>query len=152
MNYEADSTQLPGANPPQPAEKWTEQTHRIAVIEEQIQLDKQVVETGVVHIIKRVSEDRQVIDLPTSREEITVERVTINQYVETPPSIRYEGETMIVPVLQEVLVTQKRLLLVEEVHVIKHRVQESQPQEVVLRKEEVVVERIPTPTEPKESN
>ncbi len=145
MNYEADSTPQPNATPSPLAEKWMEQTHRIAVIQEQVQVDKEVVETGVVTVTKRVLEDKQLIELPSIQEEIRIERVPINQYVDTPPSVRYEGETMIVPVLQEVLV--KRLLLVEEVHVIKHRIQTSESQEVILRKEEVVVDRMPVATD-----
>ncbi|GAB2556966.1 YsnF/AvaK domain-containing protein [Spirosoma aerophilum] len=143
MNNETDSTLLPTPNTRQSDEAWTNQVHKIPVIEEQIQIDKNIVETGVVRISKRVHEDREVIDLPGSREEITVERVAINQFVETPPSVRYEGDTMIIPVLEEVVITQKKLLLVEEVHVIKRKVQENESQEVVLRKEEVVIERVP---------
>ena len=143
MNYEADPNQLPTQTLPPSAAVWTEQTHRFDVIHEQVQVDKKVVETSVVQLTKRVSEDRQVVDLPTSREEITVERVARNQYVETPPSVRYEGDTMIIPVVQEVLVTQKKILLVEEVYVTKHKVHQHQSEEVVLRKEAIIVERIP---------
>lgn len=141
MNHEADPNSLP--TPPLPASTaiWSEQTHRFDVIHEQVQIDKKVVETSVVQLTKKVSEDRQVIDLPSSREEIMVERVARNQYVDTPPSVRYEGDTMIIPVLQEVIVTQKKILLVEEVYVTKHRVHEHRSEEVVLRKETVVVER-----------
>ena len=143
MNYETDPDQLPTSALPADATIWTEQTHRFDVIHEQVQIDKEVIETGVVQLIKQVSEDRQVVDLPSSREEITVERVARNQYVETPPSVRYEGDTMIIPVLQEVLVTQKKILLVEEVYVTKHRVHEHRSEEVILRKETIVVERTP---------
>lgn len=143
MNYEADSNQVPDPTLPSSATAWTEQTHRFDVIQEQVQVDKQVIETGVVHITKRVSEDRQIVNLPSSREEITVERIARNQYVETPPSVRYEGDTMIIPVLQEVIVTQKKILLVEEVYVTRHQVHEHQSQEVVLRKEAIIIERTP---------
>lgn len=141
MNHEADPNSLPTPPLPTSTAIWSEQTHRFDVIHEQVQIDKKVVETSVVQLTKKVSEDRQVIDLPSSREEITVERVARNQYVETPPSVRYEGDTMIIPVLQEVIVTQKKILLVEEVYVTKHRVHEHRSEEVVLRKETVVVER-----------
>lgn len=141
MNNEADLNPLPTQTLPPAA--WTEQTHRFDVIHEQVQVDKKVVETGVVQIIKRVSEDRQTVNLPTSREEITVERIARNQYVETPPSIRYEGDTMIIPVLQEVIITQKKILLVEEVYVTKHQVHEHKSEEIILRKEDVIIERIP---------
>lgn len=143
MNHEPNPNQSPTSPLPEEASGWTEQTHRFNVIQEQVQVDKEVVETGVVQIRKQVSEDRQVVELPSSREEITVERVTRNQYVETPPSIRYEGDTMVIPVLQEVIVTQKKILLVEEVYVTKHRVHTHQSEEVTLRKETIVIERTP---------
>jgi uncharacterized protein (TIGR02271 family) len=143
MNDKTDSTLLPSTNTPQSDEAWINQAHQISVIEEQIQIDKKVIETGVVRVSKRVHEEHEVVNLPGSREEITVERVSINQFVETPPSIRYEGDTMIVPVLKEVVVTQTKLLLVEEVHVIKRKIEENETQEVILRKEEIVIERVP---------
>lgn len=113
----------------------------IPVIQEQIQLDKQVIETGTVRIRKEVSEEVQSVDLPIFQEEVTVNHVAVYQYVDSPPPIRYEGETMIIPVLREVLVTEKRLLLVEEVHVTKRHITTQETQQVTLRKEEITVER-----------
>ncbi|WP_420151902.1 YsnF/AvaK domain-containing protein [Spirosoma sp.] len=113
----------------------------IPVIEEQIQIDKQIIETGTVRIAKQVFEEAQTVDIPVFREEVTVEHVAVYQYVDAAPAVRYEGETMIIPVLREVLVTEKRLLLVEEVHVTKRHITDQETQEVTLRKEEVIVER-----------
>lgn len=48
----------------------------------------------------------------------------------------------VVPVVEEVLVVEKRLVLVEELHVRKRRVEERRPQAFTLRKEEVVAERL----------
>ena len=113
----------------------------IPVIEEQLHIDTQLIETGVVRITKRVTEDTQSVDLPTTREEVVVDRVAIYQYVDTPPAVRYEGDTTIIPVLREVLVTEKKMLLVEEVRITKHRTIEQNEQEFTLRKEEITVER-----------
>lgn len=49
---------------------------------------------------------------------------------------------MIIPVVQEQLVMQKRLVLVEELRVRKQVVETHQPQSVTLRKEEIDVKRI----------
>jgi stress response protein YsnF len=49
---------------------------------------------------------------------------------------------MIIPVVREVLVVEKRLLLVEELHVTKTQVQKQETQHITLRKEEVIVERL----------
>ena len=49
---------------------------------------------------------------------------------------------MIVPILEEVLVVEKRLMLKEELHIRRRQVEESQPQRIVLRTEEATVERV----------
>ena len=117
------------------------------VIEEQLQVGSRVVETGVVRIAKRVIEEQQTVEVPTIREEVTVERVAVYQYLETPPTVRYEGDTMIIPIVREVVVTEKKLLLVEEVHVTKLKTTDHETQQFTLRKEEVIVERSPPNTE-----
>ena len=114
----------------------------IPVIEEQAFLDKRVVETGKVRISKRISEREETIDEPLFREEVSVERIPVNKYVDQMPQVRHEGDVMIIPVVQEQLVMQKRLVLVEELRVRKQLVEMHQPQSVTLRREDVEVTRI----------
>lgn len=114
----------------------------IPVVAEQLQIGKDVVETGRIRVSKTVQEEHRVVDVPTIQEEVKVERVAINQYVATPPAVRYEGDTMIMPILQEVLVVEKRLLLVEEVRITKQQIETRTPQQVTLRKEEIHLHRI----------
>jgi stress response protein YsnF len=54
---------------------------------------------------------------------------------------------MIIPLLEEVLVIEKRLILREEVHIKKRHREVHAPQEVLLRKEEVEIERKSFPAE-----
>jgi stress response protein YsnF len=63
--------------------------------------------------------------------------------VASPPAVRQEGDTTIIPVLREVLVVEKRYELVEEVHVTKKKTVVPHVQEITLRKEVVEVERKP---------
>ncbi|CAA9385982.1 MAG: hypothetical protein AVDCRST_MAG74-685 [uncultured Pyrinomonadaceae bacterium] len=114
------------------------------LIAEEISISKRTVETGGVRVHKTVREDVQMIDEPIIREHLEVERVEVNQFVETAPAVRYEGDVMIVPVLEEVVVTQKRLLLREEVRLVKRREEISNAQEVTLRREEITLEKIDT--------
>ena len=121
----------------------SEQSKVIPVIEEQVRIDKKTVETGSVHVSKDVHEEDVTVDVPTVHEEVDVERVEINQYIDTPPPpVRYEGEVMIIPVLKEELVVMKRLKLVEEIHVTKRRHETHDEQHITLRKEEVKVSRV----------
>ncbi|PMD90809.1 hypothetical protein BWI97_22435 [Siphonobacter sp. BAB-5405] len=111
----------------------------LPVIEEQLKVDTQLEETGRVTVSKRVHEREELVELPLTQQQVKVERVPINQYIDTPPAVRYEGETMIVPVVKEILV--KRLVLVEEVRITKEEVQTTTHQPVVLRQEEIVITR-----------
>lgn len=114
----------------------------IPVIEEQVHVDKEVVETGSVYIYKDVHEEEVSVDLPYSHEEVEIERVPVNEYAEgTPPPIRYEGEKMIIPVLKEVLVVEKRIMVVEELHITKRRIENKETQKINLRREEIKVDR-----------
>lgn len=114
----------------------------IPVIEEQVHVGKQVIETGKIIVSKKVFEEEKAIDVSLIHEEHDIERIPVNQYVETAPEVRYEGDTMIIPVLKEEVVIQKRLFLTEELRITKRKVETSAPQQVSLRREEVTVERI----------
>jgi len=115
----------------------------IPVIQEQATISKRVVETGRVKISKRVRECEEVVDVPHYQEEVKVERVPVNQFVEQMPYVRTEGDTTIIPVVEERHVLEKKLFVLEELHVKKERKESHQPHTVKVLKEEVQVERIP---------
>ncbi|PTX14500.1 uncharacterized protein (TIGR02271 family) [Pontibacter mucosus] len=117
----------------------------IPVVEEQVQIGKREVEAAKVHVVKQVREELKDIDIPSMHEEVEVERVAINQIVEeAPPPVRYEGDRMIVSVLKEEVVVQKKLVLVEELHITKKQVETHRTEKMPLRKEEVTIERVKT--------
>jgi uncharacterized protein (TIGR02271 family) len=114
----------------------------VPVIEEEVDVRKQQVETGKVRITKVVHEREVVVDEPLQSHEVEVERVPIERLVEKAIPVRYEGDTMIVSVMEEVLVVEKRWMLKEEIRLRQRRVERHQPQRVTLRREEAHVERI----------
>ena len=113
----------------------------IPLAAEQVAVGKRVVETGGVRITKTVSEREETADLPLMSDHVEVERIAINRVLDTAPEVRREGETLIVPILEEVLVVEKRLMLREELHIRMRREETHQPQQVVLRREDVQIER-----------
>jgi uncharacterized protein (TIGR02271 family) len=113
----------------------------IPVMEEELRVGKRVVETGRVRVTKTVHEREEVVDEPLLREEYDVERVPVDAFVDAPVGPRYEGETLVVPVLEEVLVVEKRLVVREELRITRRRTEEHRPQRVTLLSEEVSVER-----------
>jgi len=109
---------------------------------EEMSVSTQRVPVGGVRLHKRVVERQEVLEQPVFRDRANVERVTVNRMVEgAPPAVRHEGDTMIVPLLEEVLVVEKRLMVREELHVRLSRVLERDTQTVTLRREEAQVER-----------
>lgn len=117
------------------------QPEKIPIIQEQVKVGKKTVQTGKMRIKKKVSEHEELVNTTLQQDEIDVERVPVNKVLDTPPPVRYEGDTMIIPVLKEVAVIQKKFMLVEEIHVKKRKVQTEAHQIVVLRKEEIDIER-----------
>lgn len=113
----------------------------IALAEETLRVGKRTLERGRVLVTKRVVEREETVDLPLLQEQIEVERVAINRVVEQAAPVRYEGDTTIIPLYEEVLVFSKQLMLVEEVRVTRHRSERRAPQRVTVRREEAVVER-----------
>lgn len=123
----------------------------LPVVAEELQVGRRVVTTGIVRVQKHVREREEQVDATATHEEVHVERVTVGRLVDAPPAMRNEGDTLIIPVLEEVLVVEKRLRLKEEVRVTWRRVVEPAPTRVVLRDEEVVVERLPPAAEDAEA-
>ncbi len=119
----------------------------VPVMEEMLRVTKREVVTGGVRLVKRVTEREETVDEALLRSDVQVERVPINRMVTEAPPSRQEGDTLIVPILEEVLVVEKRLMLKEEVRITRTQTEFHQPQVVTLRTEEAVIEGI-TPDMP----
>ncbi len=114
----------------------------VPIVAEQLEVQKRKVEAGGVRIRKTVSEREEIVDEPLMREEVQVRRVPVNRVVDGPVPVRHVGNTMIVSLMEEVLVVEKRLMLKEELHITKEQVESYRPQRVRLRTEEAVIERV----------
>ena len=115
----------------------SEQRRDITVAEEQLNVDKRRETTGRVRVHKTVSDREVVVDEPLHDMDVEVRRVPVGEFVDEPAETRQEGETTIVPVHEEVVVTEKRLRLKEEIHLIRREVVRHRPRKVVVRREEV---------------
>lgn len=112
----------------------------IPVMTEEVIVDRKVVEKGGVIIEKKVTGEEISLDIALSDEKIKLERVPVNKYLDSRPENRYEGDTLIIPVIKEVMV--KRLLLVEEVHITKEVRTINKQENVTLKKEEITIKNI----------
>lgn len=131
----------------QPANALTQtqvgETVVIPVIEETASIDKKVVDSATVVVHTNIIEEKKSVAVPLTTEEYEVKRIPVNEFVDERPPVRQEGNCIIVPVVEEVLIVQKRLKVVEEVHLVKRQLTETHKEDIVLKKEEVTVERVP---------
>ena len=113
----------------------------IPLIEETATVDTRQVITGRVRVQTITDTIEELAHAEVLQETVEVTRVPINKVVETAPEIRTDGDVTIVPVLEEVLVVEKRLLLKEEVHIRRRIATEAVEVQVTLRKQRAIVER-----------
>jgi len=102
---------------------------------------KQVVETGKAVVQKTVSERDEVVDALLARHDVSVERVPIGRVVGEVPPARQDGDTWILPIMEEVLVVEKRLVLKEELHIRTETRHEAVQETVRLRTEHVAIDQ-----------
>lgn len=115
----------------------------IQVVEEQLRVDREIVETGRVNVHTTVKHETVTVNIPIINESYDVERREGSSEVfDTPPAaIRHEGEKIIIPVLKEITVVQKKYQVIEEIHLTRKITETPLTQEVELRREEVTVNR-----------
>jgi uncharacterized protein (TIGR02271 family) len=116
----------------------------IPVHQEELHVGTRTVDTGAgVRITKSVTEHPFEIDEILRHDELSVTHVPIDRIIaaEDAPVSRYEGETLIVPILEEVLVVERRLRIKEELHITKSQRETRHAETVFLKSEEASVER-----------
>jgi uncharacterized protein (TIGR02271 family) len=117
------------------------EAERIPLMEERLVVEKRAVPTGRVRVRTRVEEEQVWVREDLEREEVDVERVTIDREVDEVPQVRVENDVVIVPVVEELLVVERKLILKEELHVRRTTTTERVEQPVVLRRTLAEVER-----------
>lgn len=118
-----------------------EQDLVIPLVEERAFVTKRNVETGRVRVATRVEEREQLIRGELARDEVEIRRVPRNVEIDSVPEIGQVGDVTIVPVVEEVLVVEKKLMLVEEIHLSRVRTSEEYAQPVTVRAQRAEIER-----------
>jgi len=127
----------------------------IPLLEERLVVGRREVETGRVRVhLTTTTEDAAVREV-LREERVEVERVPIGREVATAPAVREEedGAVLVVPVLEEVLVVERRLVLKEELWIRRVSTNRTSEQTVPLRRQTATVERVPVqPDDKPETN
>ncbi len=97
--------------------------------------------TGRVRVSTRTEFMDDVARAVLESKPIEVTRVAAGIVVGRAPAVRTEGSITIIPVLEEVLVVEKKLVLNEELHIRRRTFRDEVETPVTLRRRRVLVER-----------
>jgi len=114
----------------------------VPLLREELRVEKRNVLTGKVRVRSVVDVVEEVARATLEDQRIEVTRVPVGKEIDEAPSVRTEGDVVIVPVLEEVLVVEKRLVLKEELHIRRHVTHENVEVPVTLRKQRGVIEHV----------
>jgi uncharacterized protein (TIGR02271 family) len=135
----------PASGPGQGREQDAKLT--VELFEEQLSVGKETAETGSVRVSKKTISRQADIDADLLHEDAIIETVPRGQRIFVMPTTRIEGDTTIVPIVEEVLYTERRLVLKEELRITRRRSTQHFHETVTLRRQEAVVSRIQRQTE-----
>jgi stress response protein YsnF len=74
---------------------------------------------------------------------VEVERVPIGRVIDAVPAVKDEGDLLVVPVVEETVVVERRLVLKEELHIRRVHTTERYRDTLKLRYQTAEVTRIP---------
>ena len=114
----------------------------IPLVSEEVYPGTRQVVTGGVRVTRRPVPHEEIVQQELHHDQVEVRRVQVNRQVDGPQDPRQEGDTLIVPVMEEVLQVQRVWILKEEVHVRRTTTVETHEEKVVVSREEADVQRI----------
>ena len=132
-----------GQTPDKPVEPANDKDQVVVPLHaEEVSVAKRRVVTGQVKVGTITRESEQLVEELLEHEHVEVERTPIGKQVDKAPPVREEGDTLIIPILEEIVVVERRLLLKEEVRVRRTREKQPYQERVVVRKQEAVITRL----------
>ena len=115
---------------------------------EEVSITRRTVAGSTVRVATITHEREQRVDEALTHERVEVERVPIGRVVDAVPPVRTEGDTTIMPVVEEIIVVERRLVLKEEVRIRRVRSTEHHRESVVLRTQDAEITRVEAGPQP----
>jgi stress response protein YsnF len=131
--------------PPDPDEGQGADATTLPVNREVAEVSTREVVTGRVRVDTTTDVIEKVVQQELQVTQAEVIRVPVNRTLdagETPPEPRIEGDVTIIPIFEEIVLVQKRLVLKEELHITQSVNVEKVEVPVTLRKQRVTVNRL----------
>ena len=113
----------------------------LQLLAEEFSVTKETVVTGRVRVATRTQEHEALIDEILARHSVEISAIPIGIWIDAFPEVRMEGDVAIVPVVEEVVVVERRLRLKEELRIRPIRTAERYREKVTLRRQEAIITR-----------
>jgi uncharacterized protein (TIGR02271 family) len=121
---------------------------KLTLLAEELSVAKETVETGRLRISKQTRTREAFVEESLRSEHAEIETIPVGRQIFEVPSVRQEGDTIIIPIVEEVLHTERRLILKEEIKITRRQKTEQFHDRVTLRYQEAVITRVQSATEP----
>jgi uncharacterized protein (TIGR02271 family) len=113
----------------------------VPVVNEELHADAVPVQTGGVRVTKHIEGHDEILEQELRKGRVEVKRVKTDRVVDGPQPIQRFGNTLVVPVVSEVLHVEKRWVLTEEIHLTQIEERETTQETVRVNREQAEVER-----------
>lgn len=113
----------------------------VPVVSEDVHADAVPVETGGVRVVKRVESHDEILQQELRKGRAEVRRIKTDRVVDGPLPAQRVGNTLIIPVVSEVLRVTKEWVVTEEIHITQLEERENFEQTVPVRREVAEVQR-----------
>ena len=121
----------------------TDDAAKLLLHKEKLNISKSKVQKGEVEFGKEIIEEHKAVDVPVSREEIVIERKTLdNEACDSPIT---SGETIRIPVSEEKVNVNKSTVVTGEISAHKHSIENTEHIDETLKREEAIINKIGDP-------
>lgn len=131
-------------SPEKPSDAAQDRPEEIAipVFSEELHPGTRQVVTGGIRVVKRTIPHEEIVERELRHDHVEVRRVQVNREVDGPLAPHEEGDTLVVPVMEEVLRVERVWVLKEEIHIRRVTSEERHEERVTVSREEADVERL----------
>jgi len=115
----------------------------LQLLAEEAHVSRRTVETGRVRVATVTHTRDHLVDEWLARTNVEVERVPVGRVVDTIPPVGGDADHTIIPIVEETVVVERKLVLKEELHIRRKRTTERYQETVKLRHQTAEVTRVP---------
>lgn len=121
----------------------TDDSAKLRLRKEELDIAKSRVKKGEVELSKEIIEEEKSVDVPVEREEIVIERRTLDNEASDSPIT--DEETIRIPVSEEIVDVDKHTVVTGEISAHKRVIEDTEHIDETLKREEARVNTIGNP-------